>query len=104
MYAFLLKKNARQPGYGYDESYSNQDISSRFNTHQHGYIYNKDTIHTQGYGKESSNMSKYVCAACGYAYSAENHEPDYAEGQDVCQTEGLTACPVCGCGECSEQD
>ena len=24
-------------------------------------------------------MSKYVCRACGYTFSAENNEPDYTE-------------------------
>lgn len=43
-------------------------------------------------------MTKYVCRTCGYVFSAENAEPDYAQitevGEDMLPEE--FECPKCG--------
>jgi rubredoxin len=43
-------------------------------------------------------MAKFICRACGYVFSDENNEPDYAELNDTVPDDFV--CPCCGKTEC----
>jgi len=47
-------------------------------------------------------MDRYICEDCGYVFSVENYEPDYAhDPEDV---PSAVECPQCGSQECSLDD
>ena len=48
-------------------------------------------------------MDRYICEDCGYVFSVENYEPDYAaQPEDI--GSGAVECPHCGSQECSLND
>ena len=52
--------------------------------------------------KEAS-MDKFICEECGYVFSVENYEPDYAPDPDDVSPAAVE-CPNCGSPECSLDD
>ncbi len=47
-------------------------------------------------------MDRYLCEDCGYTFSVENFEPDYAHDPD--DVPDAVECPNCGSRECSLDD
>ena len=45
-------------------------------------------------------MDKSICEECGYVFSVENFEPDYAPDPDDISPAAVE-CPNCGSAECS---
>jgi transposase-like protein len=48
-------------------------------------------------------MDRYICDDCGYVFTVENYEPDYADDPDDISS-GAVECPRCGSQECSLND
>ena len=48
-------------------------------------------------------MDRFVCEDCGYVFSVENYEPDYAYDPDEASSDAVE-CPHCGSRECSLND
>lgn len=48
-------------------------------------------------------MDKFICEECGYVFSVENYEPDYAPDPDDISPAAVE-CPNCGSPECTLDD